>query len=206
MNFGPHWATSRNIPPPNRSTGGIRIPFTKPQKPIPSKETGETQQTLSSVKEYHSSPQQQAARSQVPNLLWHSPRVCHQSTPSDWHRLSFPQKDGRIFWGNRPVFFQRPAFTAASQIFNSLTLANVWESITYAPKLNWIVSVEEKNLQILDVSLKLRNKRANVLQCCISKKRFVAFLAPHSFWSKGWPCCRHTLSHSKFAVFNFRLK
>lgn len=75
----------------------------KPQKPIPSKETGETQQTLSSLKEYHSSPQQQAARSQVPNLLWHSPRVCHQSIPSDWHRLSFPQKDGRIFWGNRPV-------------------------------------------------------------------------------------------------------
>lgn len=95
--FEKHPTSAKGNPLTNRSTGGIRIPFMKPQKPIPSKETREKQQTLSSLKEYHSSPQQQAARSQVPNLPWHSPRVCHQSTPSDWHRLSFPQKDGRFF-------------------------------------------------------------------------------------------------------------
>lgn len=133
--FEKHPTSAKGNPLTNRSKGGIRIPFMKPQKPIPSKETRETQQTLSSLKEYHSSPQQQAARSQVPNLLWHSPRVCHQSTPSDWHRLSFPQKDGRIFWGNRPVFFQRPAFTTASQIFNSLTLANVMRIHNLCPQI-----------------------------------------------------------------------
>ena len=54
--------------------------------------------------------------------------------------------DGRIF-RNRPVFFVGPAFTTASQIFNSLTSANLRESISthkdiqlfsknYAQKLN----------------------------------------------------------------------
>lgn len=50
-------------------------------------------------------PIQSQGLSTQQGLLWHSPGVCHQSTPSDWHRPSFPQGGGSFWWAN----FSQPA-------------------------------------------------------------------------------------------------
>ena len=110
MNFGPHWATSRNIPPPRKE---IHLQI-EAQVEFGSLSWNHRSQSHQKKRGKHSKPYPvsrsiiQALSNKRQGLRSRISCGTHQGFAIKAHRPTgigshFLKKDGRIFWGNRPV-------------------------------------------------------------------------------------------------------